>query len=310
MAELSRELQQRGAFEEGVVVQAAVNGPLERTQAVFDRGRLVANHTYRQIAAGPRGGDVLKVSVRRPEARASVERIGAALDWHGALSFDHILEARTNTPLFLDANPRLVEPMNAWLSGVDLTGALLRVSLGETPAVQPDGREGVVTRLGLMGLMDAASQRGRRGDILRELTMLAAGTGRYRGSIEELVPLAIDPFCVLPLGFVLGRLLVSPASASEMSQRTIESYSLTPVAIERLRKWILGGSVAAAAWSPTQPRAAMPAGVIKAALACHRGMAKLAPAGGDGEGVSSTHIDTPASLPLSWLCATVPLYEG
>ncbi len=238
MAELSRELQQRGAFEEGVVVQAAVNGPLERTQAVFDRGRLVANHTYRQIAAGPRGGDVLKVSVRRPEARASVERIGAALDWHGALSFDHILEARTNTPLFLDANPRLVEPMNAWLSGVDLTGALLRVSLGETPAVQPDGREGVVTRLGLMGLMDAASQRGRRGDILRELTMLAAGTGRYRGSIEELVPLAIDPFCVLPLGFVLGRLLVSPASASEMSQRTIESYSLTPVAIERLRKWI------------------------------------------------------------------------
>jgi hypothetical protein len=90
----------------------------------------------------------------------------------------------------------------------------------------------------LLELMDAASQRGRRGDILRELTLLARAAGRYRDSIEELVPLAIDPFCILPLGFVLGKLLMSPASASDMSRHTIESYSLTPVAIERLRKWI------------------------------------------------------------------------
>ena len=63
----------------------------------------------------------------------SCERIGHALDWHGALSFDYIREEATGTPRFIDANPRLVEPMNAWLSGVDLPGALLRISLGETP---------------------------------------------------------------------------------------------------------------------------------------------------------------------------------
>jgi predicted ATP-grasp superfamily ATP-dependent carboligase len=89
---LARELTQRGTFAEGVVVQAAVDGPLERTQAVFDRGRLVACHIYRQIAAGPGGGDVLKQSVRRPDARAHVASIGAALDWHGALSFDYIVD--------------------------------------------------------------------------------------------------------------------------------------------------------------------------------------------------------------------------
>ena len=49
--------------------------------------------------------------------------------------------------------------MNAWLSGVDLPGALLQVSLGETPPAQPEGRDGVLTRLGLMGLLDAARQR-------------------------------------------------------------------------------------------------------------------------------------------------------
>jgi hypothetical protein len=43
-------------------------------------GRLIASHIYRQVAGGPGGGDVLKRSVKRPEARALVERIGATLN--------------------------------------------------------------------------------------------------------------------------------------------------------------------------------------------------------------------------------------
>jgi hypothetical protein len=78
----------RGAFVDGLLVQEAVIGALERTQAVFDQGRLVAYHIYRQVAEGPSGGDVLKISVQRPEIRSLVERIGSALVWHGALSFD------------------------------------------------------------------------------------------------------------------------------------------------------------------------------------------------------------------------------
>ncbi len=234
---LSGELEHRGAFERGVVVQAAANGPLERTQAVFDRGRLIAIHIYRQIVAGLGGGDVLKTSVRRPDVRAYVERIGAALNWHGALSFDYILDAVRGAPLFFDANPRLVEPMNAWLSGVDLAGTLLRVSLGETPSAQPEGAEGVVTRLGLMGLMHAANRRGRRSDVLRELILLMRSAGHYRGSVEELLPLATDPLCIVPLGVLLGVLLTSPSSASQLSHHTIETYSLTQGAIDRLREW-------------------------------------------------------------------------
>jgi predicted ATP-grasp superfamily ATP-dependent carboligase len=234
---LAREFEQRGAFAEGVVVQAAANGPLERVQAVFDHGRLVAVHAYRQVAAGPGGGDVLKISVRRPQARLSVEKIGTALDWHGALSFDYIVDEATGVPTFFDANPRLVEPMNAWFSGVDLAGALLKISLGEKPEAQPDGTEGVVTRLGLMGLLDAANQRGRRRDVVRELILLARASGRYRGSIEELVPLGRDPFCIVPLTMVLAKLLASPSASDRLSHHTIESYSLSPLAIKRLHAW-------------------------------------------------------------------------
>src|SRR5258707_7462736 len=227
---LLAQLEAHNAFADSVVVQAAVSGSLERTQAVFDRGRLVASHIYRQVVEGPGGGDVLKISVVSAQVRETVMRIGQALRWHGALSFDYIREHATGTPHFIDANPRLVEPMNAWLSGVDLSGALLQVSLGETPPVQPEGREGVLTRLGLMGLLDAARRRNRRRDILREIGLLASGSGRYRGSREELVQLLTDPWCAIPLGFVVARLLLDPEVGARFSDTTVAAYSLTPQA--------------------------------------------------------------------------------
>ena len=231
------QLQQHDAFAEGLLVQAAVMGSLERTQAIFDHGRLVVSHIYRQVVEGPGGGDVLKISVVNAQVREIVMRIGHALDWHGALSFDYIREDATGTPYFIDANPRLVEPMNAWLSGIDLPGALLKISLGETPPALAPGREGVVTRLGLMGLLDAARRRNRRRDVLREIMLLATSSGRYRGSREELVPLLTDPWCAIPLGVVITRLLRNPAAASRFSETTVAAYSLTPQAIHRLRAW-------------------------------------------------------------------------
>ena len=234
---LSTRLAQQNAFSEGVLLQAAVAGTLERTQAVFDHGRLVACHIYRQVAEGPGGGDVLKLSVVSAEVRDIVGRIGAALAWHGALSFDYIREATSGTPCFIDANPRLVEPMNAWLSGVDLPGALLRISLGENPPVQPEGRAGVLTRLGLMGLMDAARRRNRRRDVLKEMVLLASNAGRYRGTLEELVPVWTDPYCAVPLAVVAARLLRAPEATTGLSASTVAAYSLTPQAIHRLHAW-------------------------------------------------------------------------
>ena len=231
------QLEQRGAFADGLLVQAAVTGTLERTQAVFDRGRLVACHIYRQLEEGPGGGDVLKLSMVSDEVRDMVERIGAALDWHGALSFDHIRDARSGVPHFIDANPRLVEPMNAWFAGVDLASALLAISLGETPQRQPEGRAGIVTRLGLMGLLDAARRRYRRRDVINEVVRLATSSGRYRDSREELVPLWTDPWCAIPLAVVMSRLLVDPHAVAKFSKSAVDAYSLTPHAIHRLRAW-------------------------------------------------------------------------
>ena len=74
-----------------VLLQEFIRGPLEHAQAVFDHGRFVAMHGYRQIVAGVGGGEALKESVYRPAVRKAVD-IGARLEWNGAMSFDYILD--------------------------------------------------------------------------------------------------------------------------------------------------------------------------------------------------------------------------
>jgi hypothetical protein len=117
--------------------------------------------------------------------------------------------------------------MNAWLSGTDLVGAPLRVTLGVAQPGESEGRAGVLTRLGLMGLLDAARRRGLRRDVLAELALLLRGAGRYRNASEELTPLRTD--------LVAAKLLLNPAAAGQMASGTVRAYSLTARAVRYLR---------------------------------------------------------------------------
>jgi hypothetical protein len=116
-----------------VLIQAAADGPLAMCQAVFDHGRLVAFHACQRTGQGAGGGASHKLSITLPEARRWFGALGADLGWHGALSADVILTARG--PVVIDVN-RLVEPQNAWLSGVDLVGPMLELARGSHPAGQ------------------------------------------------------------------------------------------------------------------------------------------------------------------------------
>lgn len=133
------DLESSGDFAGEVLAQDLITGTVAKAQSVFCRGTLVGFHAYRQIAAGVGGGEAIKESVSRPAIRANLETIGAHLRWHGALSVDVIMPLDSATPLLIDCNPRLVEPMNAYQSGTDLVDLLLRVSRGETPAPLGEG---------------------------------------------------------------------------------------------------------------------------------------------------------------------------
>jgi hypothetical protein len=224
------------AFDDdgGVLVQRPARGRLAMVQAVFSRGRLVAWHANVRVREGANGGASNKRSVALPGARDHVERLGKALAWNGALSLDAVLT--DDGPLWIDVNPRLVEPGNALRAGVDLVEALLAVSAGSDPAEAPGpGAAGIATHQLLIAVLGAAQRDGKRRAVLRELAAAAAGRGPYRDSAEELTPVRDDPLAAVPVAAASAALLVAPAAWRHFVGSAVSNYALTSEAWRAIR---------------------------------------------------------------------------
>ncbi|MDO9563370.1 MAG: ATP-grasp domain-containing protein [Bradyrhizobium sp.] len=234
LASALQELNAGGAFADEVLVQEFVAGTIEKAQAVFCRGELLGFHAYRTIAAGAGGGEAIKQSVARPELCRHVARIGQELGWHGALSVDCIMRDDGTPPLLIDCNPRLVEPMSAYLAGLDLVGLLLRVSLGEVPAVAAESRAGVRTHLAMQALLGCASRGGSRRDLIAEGWNLATGGGPYAGSTEELTPVQLDWISAVPLAIIAMVLLAAPGRGVALARGGWGEHLLDIASIRRI----------------------------------------------------------------------------
>lgn len=241
------ELRQHAArldLQEGVLVQQPVSGQLAMVQSVFAHGELLAFHACERVREGASGGASHKRGLSLPEVRTHIDVLGKALNWHGALSADVILTAEG--PAFIDINPRLVEPVNAALSGVDLVGTLVEVAKSGTGTRQPAATPGVRTHQTVLALLGVAAQTGHRRDILRELLHAVTHSGTYRHSTEELTPArwagtGIDPVTLLPVAAEALATLIRPAAWRHFTAGTVSAYSLTPAAWQRLLETATAG---------------------------------------------------------------------
>jgi hypothetical protein len=217
-------------------------------QAVFARGELVAFHGCQRVREGAAGGASHKLGLDLPEAREHMARLGAALDWHGALSADVIIGP--DGPRFIDINPRLVEPVNALASGVDLTGALVEVARsGSSRVPQPTAARGARTHQLLLAVLGAAHQGGRP-DVARELVHAVLHRGEYRDSREELTPWRGDPLAPLPVMAIALATLIRPDAWRHFVGGSAGAYSLTPAAWRELTQaWARTGAEAKEACS-------------------------------------------------------------
>jgi predicted ATP-grasp superfamily ATP-dependent carboligase len=221
-----------------LLIQELVAGPIEHAQAVFSRGRLVGMHVYRQLLRGAGGGPAVKESLHRPLVRSHLERLGSHLNWHGALSVDYILDSKHDLPRYIDCNPRLVEPVNALLAGLDLTHLLLRVSLGEEPPDTPEPREAVRTHLAMQVMLGSAMRSGSRRGFLRESLDLVLRRGIFAGSREELTPVRWDWLSAIPPIAVAIMLLADPKRAFTVPKTGWGAHLLTPESIRIIREEI------------------------------------------------------------------------
>jgi ATP-grasp domain len=238
-ADLERALQELnadGAFADEVLVQPFVAGTTEKAQGVFCRGRLIGFHAYRQVAAGAGGGEAIKESVARPDIRTMLATIGKKLAWYGALSIDYLMPDSGGTPLLIDCNPRLVEPMSAYLAGTDLVGLLLQLSRGEAPAALPESRRRVRTHLAMQALLGCASRGGNRRGLLRECWRLATAAEPYADSTEELTPMRLDWISAVPLSITATLLLASPKFADQLARGGFGAHLLNLSSIRQIER--------------------------------------------------------------------------
>jgi glutathione synthase/RimK-type ligase-like ATP-grasp enzyme len=245
LREVAARYERDGVFAAGgVLVQQPAEGPLVMVQSVFCRGELVAFHACQRVREGTGGGASHKLGLDLPEAREHLAALGAALRWHGALSADVIASQRGVR--FIDINPRLVEPVNALASGVDLVRSLVEVACTGSSRPQPPGRPGARTHQLLLAVLGAAQHGGRR-EIARELGNALARRGDYRGSREELTPAGGDPLAALPVLLIAAITLARPAAWQWFTGGGVGAYSLTPAAWQTLTASV-AGSYATQAW--------------------------------------------------------------
>jgi predicted ATP-grasp superfamily ATP-dependent carboligase len=237
LQQAARDLDADSAFEYPVLVQDVVDGPIEHAQAVFSRGRLVACHAFRQIARGAGGGPAIKESISSAPVRQHLARIGEHLQWHGALSVDYIVAVTNGLPHYIDCNPRLVEPMSAYLAGLDLMGLLVDVSRAETPSGVPGSTPGVRTHLAVQALLGCALQGSGRRGLLRECWQLLFKRGPYVRSREELTPVRLDWLSALPPVVTAIWLLASPNAAHQLPKRGWGAHLLSPQSVRKIRSW-------------------------------------------------------------------------
>jgi hypothetical protein len=226
LAALVAAWQAEGVVGEGpVVVQAPAAGPLVMVQAVLCCGRLVAAHANVRVREGARGGASHKRSIDLPAVRGHLAVLGDHLRWHGALSLDGIMT--DDGLVYIDVNPRLVEPGNAWRAGVDLVAPMLGISRGSDPDPQPPGRPGVATHQLLLAVQGAAQCDGTRRSVLSELVAACAHRGDYADSAEELTPPRHDLRTALPMIAAVLVALARPAASRRLSAGAVANYSLT-----------------------------------------------------------------------------------
>lgn len=212
-----------------VLIQEAAAGVFEQSHAVFDRGRLAALHCTRRIREGAGGGAAVKVGVDRPIVRSHFERLGKELEWHGGLSIDYFWNEETGRPSYIDANPRITEPMNAVVNGLNVADMQVRLSLGERPPPRASAQVGRRSHNAIQALLGVASRDRSHAAVIQEAMRVALRLGPYSNSREGMTPIWRDPPSALPVAVVLIALLLNPDNAARLASMTIGNYSLGSV---------------------------------------------------------------------------------
>jgi hypothetical protein len=220
---------------EPLLLQRPAIGHQAAARAVFRHGQLVGIHMSALRLRGVGGAPVARESCVHPVVVEHFRRLGERLAWHGALFAEYFYDETTQTPTYIEADPRIGDSANATLSGVNLCQQWLDVALGQDATPQAAPAPGVPSHAGFLILMSQALEGASRRELAKEMWRQWRSRGIYRRSHDEMTRPGDDWLSVVPYAWVTGQLLIRPATAAGLVRRTVDRYALSPHAAARIR---------------------------------------------------------------------------
>lgn len=217
------------ANDEKWMVQQDIKGEYGQVQAIFNHGKLLAVHSSIKVASGAGGSAAARLSIESEITKKHVEKLGSYLKWHGSLTLDFI---RVHHQFYyIECNPRMVEPANAYKAGVNFPKMMIELSNGG--CTQPDiciGKAGVKTHSLLALIIGTAERTKSRRKILQT-------TGQWllkSDSEEVLTPVWKDFLSFIPLAIIIIRLLINPGSVTKLVNNTVKHYSVEAATLKNI----------------------------------------------------------------------------
>ncbi|MDZ4848798.1 MAG: hypothetical protein SGI77_05860 [Pirellulaceae bacterium] len=218
-----------------ILIQKHSKGAKRGATGVFQNGLLIAFHCYQSRGIGVGGSAKSKISVHDPEMIGFMEKLGAHLNWHGAMCLEYMFDADQGRYSIFECNPRIGETVLAFDGGVNLCQALVDVSLGTAHVSETVGLAGTKSHLGFLALTAMALEGASRTQILGEMVLAMRSQGEYRDSSDEITRWSEDWLSIVPYFGVTALLLLDPHAASWLVRKTVENYSLSSDGAQRIR---------------------------------------------------------------------------
>ena len=209
-----------------LLVQEMKDGLLCQAQAVFDNGKLIALHMTKTRGISIGGGHAARESISHPHIKDHLKKLGEYLQWHGPLAIDYIFDEHKQKPYYIDPNPRLVEPMNAFYSGINIPDKVVQLALRKTQQEDITQQIGIRSHSLLALLLGTAAYNQTRKSVIKAIFQSVLKREIFKNSKEDLTPITQDFFSIIPLCVVSIQLLLNPKNAIKLARKTVDNYSL------------------------------------------------------------------------------------
>lgn len=233
-----RSFEDQGKWSVGtpLLLQRPAVGDQSVVRAVFRQGELVGIHMSSLRMRGVGGAAMARVSCFHLPVIDHVRQIGERLTYHGPMFLEYFFDHATNTPQYIEADPRVGDSANATLCGINICQLCVEVATGQSvrrvPPSAPSG--GVRSHAGFLLLIAKALDGANRRQIAAEMWRQWRGQSVYAESCDEITRPRLDWLSMVPYAWVAGRLLLRPSVGETIVRRTVENYALTAEAADRI----------------------------------------------------------------------------